>query len=202
MSDYHALLVAELERPRPKSETKIAPDPTFKTLKSPFEPFEGEGSGCFNDSLRQLGEHSIISSGNFCEPDANDNLAVAMGRSDKLAVRSTGQFGHLLPGEYALPIANLSNSHAPGDFDAARWQQVLDGMTAFCAEWGSRAAALGWQVPELFGLDDRAPAARHDRRGLALSLAAGARVVAIDANGADVEMPSGSHLRFYRRRGQ
>ena len=107
-----------------------------------------------------------------------------------------------LPDEYRLPLTNISNSPAPGDFDAARWQETLDGMAAFCAEWGRRAAALGWQVPELFSLDDRAPAARVDQRGLAVSLAGGARVVGIDADGADVEMPSGSHLRFYRSPGQ
>ena len=47
-----------------------------------------------------------------------------------------------------------------------------------------------------------APHARVDRRGLALSLAGGARVVGMDVNGADVQMPSGSHLRFYRTPGQ
>ena len=163
MTDYHALLVAELECQRTQSEAKNGLDPTFKTLKSPFEPFEGAPLGGFR--VREVGDPST-------------------------------------PAEYALPLANFSNSPAPGDFDAAHWQETLDGMAAFCAEWGSRAAALGWLASELFSLDDRAPAARHDRRGLALSLAGGARMMGIDADGADVEMPSGSRLRFYRRPGQ
>ena len=101
--------------------------------------------------------------------------------------------------ERDLAVANLRNSPAPHDYSPGLWIETLAGMDAFCATWAARARALGWRESELFGLDDQAPAARHDKRGLAPSLTGGARVVAIDADGADVEMPSGSHLRFYRR---
>jgi len=47
---------------------------------------------------------------------------------------------------------------------------------------------------------DRAPAARHDKRGLAISLTGGARVVAIDSEGADIETRSGWRQRFYRNK--
>ena len=105
-----------------------------------------------------------------------------------------------MPREWADTFSAISQASAPGDFEPERWQATLDGMLRFCDEWAGRAAALGWQASEVFAMDLAAPAARVDRRGLALSLGGGARVVGIDADGADVEMPSGSHLRFYRNR--
>jgi hypothetical protein len=107
-----------------------------------------------------------------------------------------------MPREWADTFAAISQASAPGDFTPERWQDTLDGMLRFCNEWAGRAVALGWQAGEVFSLDLVAPAARVDRRGLALSLAGGARVVGMDVDGADIEMRSGSHLRFYRRPGQ
>jgi hypothetical protein len=169
MSDYHALLVAELERPRVKSEVKAAADPTFKTFKRASEGFESASPDPFSDWVPT----SV--------PDRN----------------SSG-----LPDEYALPMANLSNSHAPGDYEPDKWRDALAGMEAFCAQWAGRARALGWEGEELFSLHPTAPAARHDKRGLALSLGGGARVESIDSEGADIRTPGGSRLRFYRKAGQ
>jgi hypothetical protein len=107
-----------------------------------------------------------------------------------------------MPREWADTFAAISLSPAPGDFYSDRWQDTLDGMLRFCDEWAVRAAALGWEANEVFSLDLLAPQARVDRRGVALSLTGGARVVGIDPDGADVEMPSGSLLRFYRNLGQ
>jgi hypothetical protein len=107
-----------------------------------------------------------------------------------------------MPREWADTFAAISQASAPRGFEPERWQETLDGMLRFCDEWAGRAAALGWQPSEVFSLDLVATHARVDRRGLALSLAGGARVVGIDVNGADVQMPSGSHLRFYRTPGQ
>jgi hypothetical protein len=108
----------------------------------------------------------------------------------------------VLVDERDLAVSNLRNSPAPHDYSPGLWIDTLAGMDAFCATWADRARALGWRESELFGLDDHAPAARHDKRGLALSLTGGARVVRMDAKGAEVQMPSGAHLRFYRRSGQ
>jgi hypothetical protein len=60
--------------------------------------------------------------------------------------------------------------------------------------WNLRFRAAG----ELFSLHPTAPAARHDRRGLALSLSGGARVESIDSEGADIRTPGGARQRFYR----
>jgi len=105
-----------------------------------------------------------------------------------------------LPREWADTFGAISLSPAPGDFDPDRWRDILDGMLRFCDEWAGRAAALGWQPSEVFGLDLVAPQARVDRRGLGLSLGNGERVIAIDIEGADIETRSGSRQRFYRNK--
>jgi hypothetical protein len=98
----------------------------------------------------------------------------------------------------AEPFARLLCSGPPGDFDTVRWQKVTDAALIFCDQWAAKAHALGWKLDEVIGMDPIAPAARHDRRGLALLLERGARVVAIDSDGADVLTAQGSKQRFYR----
>jgi hypothetical protein len=107
-----------------------------------------------------------------------------------------------MPREWAEAFAPIAQSAAPGDFEPKRWQDTLDGMLRFCDEWAGRAAALGWQPSEVFSLDLTAPAARIDRRGLALLLGNGARVESIDSEGADIRTIGGARQRFYRSREQ
>jgi hypothetical protein len=104
-----------------------------------------------------------------------------------------------MPREWAEAFAAIAQSSAPGDFERDRWQDTLDGMLRFSDEWSGRAAALGWRCEEVFGLDLTAPAARVDRRGLALCLGGGAHVESIDDRGADIRTPGGARQRFYRR---
>ena len=105
-----------------------------------------------------------------------------------------------MPREWADTFAAISQASAPGDFTPERWRDILDGMLRFCDEWAGRAAGLGWQASEVFSLDLVAPQARVDRRGLGLILDNGARVTAIDSEGADIETRSGSRQRFYRNK--
>jgi hypothetical protein len=104
-----------------------------------------------------------------------------------------------LPRAWAEYLARLVQGPPPGDFQERHWQVVVDGALRFADEWAGRAYALGWRPEELFGLDQVAPSARVDRRGLAFLLANGARVVSIDESGADIFMPGGARQRFYRR---
>jgi hypothetical protein len=103
-----------------------------------------------------------------------------------------------MPREWAEAFAPIAQSPAPGDFEPERWQDILDGMLCFCDEWAGRAAVIGWQPGEIFGLHPTAPAARVDRRGLGLLLGNGARVEAIDNEGADIRTAGGARQRFYR----
>jgi hypothetical protein len=107
-----------------------------------------------------------------------------------------------MPPEWSEAFDAISLSPAPGDYEPSRWQDTLNGMTAFCDEWAARARVLGWQPSEIFSLDPIAPAARVDRRGLALLLGNGARVESIDDRGADIRTHGGARQRFYRRREQ
>jgi hypothetical protein len=107
-----------------------------------------------------------------------------------------------MPREWAEAFASIAQTSAPGDFEPERWSDILDGMLRFCDEWAGRANALGWQPSEIFGLDLSAPAARVDRRGLALLLGNGARVESIDSEGADIRTSGGARQRFYRKPGQ
>jgi hypothetical protein len=117
-------------------------------------------------------------------------------------VRAADRGADALPPEWVPAFDAISLSPVPGDYDAARWTDALAGMEAFCAQWAGRARALGWQGEELFSLHPTAPAARHDKRGLALSLGGGARVESLDDRGADIRTTGGARQRFYRRPGQ
>lgn len=104
-----------------------------------------------------------------------------------------------LPRDWAEPFAKLLRGSPPGYFSPTRWANVVAGATIFADEWATQALRLGWSAEEVFGLDDVAPAARHDRKGLAWSLSDGKRIAAIDQRGADILTGQGSKQRFYRR---
>ncbi len=71
------------------------------------------------------------------------------------------------------PFAKLLCGAPPGDYDAGYWERTLAGASIFAEQWAVHALHLGWSAEEVFGLDDIAPAARHDRKGLAWFLADG-----------------------------
>jgi hypothetical protein len=68
----------------------------------------------------------------------------------------------------------------------------------FLGTWARQADALGWSAEDLFGLDPVAPMTRYDTMGLIWSLQ-GCPVVALTSDAATIQMPTGNHLRFYRR---
>jgi hypothetical protein len=88
---------------------------------------------------------------------------------------------------------------APAGFSPERWEQARAAALAFAEESLPRALALGWSLPELFGLHPIAPATRLDCRGLAFTIRLGARVVAMTADTARIRTSSGALLTYYRR---
>lgn len=129
------------------------------------------------------------------EPDAAD-LADAIEERAAIIEHDAG-----LPRAWAESFARILCSPPPGDFadHPDRRQSILDGALRFADAWGAEAHWQGWTVEEVFGLHPTHPAARYDRRGLAWLLADGARVVAIDENGADIVNARGVASRYYRR---
>lgn len=103
-----------------------------------------------------------------------------------------------LPSEWAALLARLLCGAPPGDFDSSHWARVAEGASIFAERWAAQAFRLGWSTREVFGLDEIAPSARHDRKGVAWFLTDGRRVVALDRGGADIETVRGVRQRFYR----
>jgi hypothetical protein len=86
------------------------------------------------------------------------------------------------------------------------WRRAIADAATFPTKWGAEAQALGWMVPELFGLhpvpEQPAPnynrLARVDDMGL-LWLLRGRPVIAITSTDATIRCDSGATLKFYRR---
>ena len=69
----------------------------------------------------------------------------------------------------------------------------------FLETWGAQAAAFGWSVFDLFGVNERKPFVRVDRAGL-VRLLDGRPVVAMTADEAIIECPTGAR-QTYRSKG-
>ena len=104
-----------------------------------------------------------------------------------------------LPCEWSGPFAKLLCGAPPGDYEAGYWERTLEGAETFAPQWAAVAYRAGWSLESVFGLDDIAPARRHDSKGLAWLLPDGKQVIALDAAGADIETERGVKQRFYRR---
>jgi hypothetical protein len=109
-----------------------------------------------------------------------------------------------------IPFAEVLGAldrRCPDYVEAEHWRQCLTGARRFLAAWGDKAAALGWTARELFGLH-QPPAkphptysrlSRYDATGL-LWLLDGRRVIALTADTAAIESPSGNILTYRKHR--
>ena len=93
----------------------------------------------------------------------------------------------------------------PDYVEAERWQHCLIDAQRFLAEWGEKAAALGWTAHDLFGLapiPDKPKLSferlsRYDATGL-IWLLGGRRVIAMTDSTAAIETASGGTLTYRR----
>lgn len=152
------------------------PDKTDKTDKTPEPEENKEGFG---------GSVSFVS-------DAEDI-------AERAAIV---QFDAGVPEEWAVGYASLLNwmpeGLRKGGYTAQRWQRVIDDGGKFLDQWGTQAAALGWDATDVFGVDPDAPAARIDAMGLVF-LINGRTVQAITALSARLVNERGGALTYYRR---
>jgi hypothetical protein len=103
------------------------------------------------------------------------------------------------PRAWAEALARLDPNKPPGDVPPSRWLRFIGDCGRFLdAGWAARAAALGWGPLDLFGADREWPFARVDHMGL-LWLINGRRLVALTADTATIEMPTGSYQTYRRR---
>jgi hypothetical protein len=97
-------------------------------------------------------------------------------------------------------------ARCPDFIEPADWVQAVEGGRIFLAIWGSKAAALGWNAQEIFGLAEvpENPTAFYDRlsradaKGLVWHLH-GRPVVELTAACAAIEHKTGSITKFYRK---
>ena len=106
-----------------------------------------------------------------------------------------------LPHDWCEPFAKLVCGAPPGDYEQGYGERTLAGASIFASQWTGAAYRAGWSAEDVFGLNDIAPARRHDRKGLAWRLPDWKHVVALDAGGADIETTRGVKQRFYRQCG-
>lgn len=191
------------------------PQKVQKPQTTPFEPFEGGLGERFSgpDSLPSVVPPAVAPQFPNAPKDASRPAGINKGnewaeRPDHASAKSAietweERAAHLeydagLPREWAEHFAKLLAGPVPGDFSPTRWQAALDGALMFADRWAGEAHRLGWDASEVFGLDDIAPAARIDRRGLAWLLGDGSQVVAMDRGGAEIRTRGGGRQRFYR----
>jgi hypothetical protein len=94
----------------------------------------------------------------------------------------------------------------PDRVDTADWQRAVADGRAFLAQWGERAAALGWTATDLFGLppvpEQPAPnyqrLARVELLGLCWLLH-GRPVTELTTDKAVIATRGGTPVTFYRR---
>ena len=108
------------------------------------------------------------------------------------------EYGAGVPREWAEGFARLDCTHPPADFPLHRWRQIIDDGGLFLDQWANKAAALGWTVVDVFGLNPANPSVRYDGMGL-VPLIKGQRIIAISADSARLRMRTG-HIQTYARR--
>jgi hypothetical protein len=79
-----------------------------------------------------------------------------------------------------------------------RWRRFVDDVALFLDQWADRAAALGWESPDLFGCDPGRPFARIDQAGL-LWLLHGDRLIALSDSAAVIETRTGARQTWRRK---
>src|SRR5258707_13971500 len=99
--------------------------------------------------------------------------------------------------------AALWASLPPAGWRITRWHDLKNEVDSFIDDWGTRAAQLGWDDLDLFGVDVAAPYARIDRMGL-LPLLHGKAIIELSHDAAVLRTPgtpstSGDVLQRFRR---
>lgn len=98
-------------------------------------------------------------------------------------------------------IALLDAEQPPHDVPPRRWRQFLYDAARFLdGGFADQAAALGWDVYDLFGCDCSRPYARIDNAGL-IWLLNGNRLIAMTELLACIDMKTGSTQTYYRKPG-
>lgn len=108
------------------------------------------------------------------------------------------QFGAGVPRDWAEGFARLCTMPRHPDFNEEQWNQLIDDTGRFLDRWAVQVAAMGWTTQEVFGVHPGKPDARIDLKGLVPCIG-GKEVIAVSADSATIQTPSGAHQRIFRR---
>jgi hypothetical protein len=141
----------------------------------------------------------ILKKGARDRSDISDKSRPAANRSVDF-----GRFG-LTPERFCQAAFTALERRCAEHVDHQRWRQVIDDGRQFLAQWGEKAAALGWRVRDLFGLAAVPPSpapnyarlSRYEQTGL-IWLLEGRVVVALTEETAAIETATGA-ISIYRR---
>jgi hypothetical protein len=130
-------------------------------------------------------------------------------RVNTLGLNSLTSLNSHSPASEPFPFAAAFEAlerRCPEYIEPDHWQRCIDDAQRFLADWGDKAATLGWTADELFGLH-LPPAkphpsynrlSRYDCTGLLWGLE-GRRVVALSSDTAAVENPTTGNVLIYRK---
>jgi hypothetical protein len=103
-------------------------------------------------------------------------------------------------------VFEILQSRCPNWVPVDRWQQCVEDGNRFFAQWGGHAEVFDWTARDLFGLapvpDNPHPSyrrlSRYDETGL-IWLLEGCEVLALTANTATIQRPSGSTTTYRKK---
>ncbi len=102
-----------------------------------------------------------------------------------------------VPEAWVQGVADLLAMPRPTAWPTDRWAALREDSFAFVRDHGAEAAALGWDVMDIFGVDPRAPLARFDAMGL-VPLLRGRRIVELHHDRAVIESRVGAPTTLTR----
>jgi hypothetical protein len=112
---------------------------------------------------------------------------------------SIAEYDGRAPRAWVEGFARLDRIVPPTDVPPSRWLRFIDDCGRFLdGGWASHAEALGWGPLDLFGCDRKRPFTRLEHAGL-LWLLDGRKLVALTAETATIETPTGGRQTFRRR---
>ena len=107
--------------------------------------------------------------------------------------------GGLVPRNWAEGFAKLDVMAPPLGFPVSRWRQLIDDGGRFLDNWAQEAAALGWYVEDVFGVDGVDPDSGYEAMGL-VAMIRGGVVTRITKCMAVIQQKGGELLVYMRRR--
>ncbi len=141
-------------------------------------------------------------SGNSTQEDTEDRVVALVpgttGLTESIPAGSVDAC-ELLIARWRRGHAALCASLPPEGWSTTRWHDLKNEVDSFIDDWGMRAAQLGWDGLDLFGVDIAKSYTRIDRMGL-VPLLHGKLIIELSHDAAALRTRSGALQKFRRSR--